>query len=93
MTHKVAGPLFKVSMYFDRMADGKLGNVTPLRRGDMLQDFYAAFREMHDAVRDRLVDDGHQMEAAVAELTATGKVDDGAEAFAKHLDERKKRLA
>jgi len=93
MTHKVAGPLYKVGLYFDKMADGKLGNVTPLRRGDMLQDFYVAFRDMHVAVRDRLVDDGHQMEAAVAELAATGKVDDATEAFAKHLDDRKKRLA
>ena len=51
MTHKVAGPLFKVSMYFERMADGRLGNVTPLRQGDMLQDFFANFKEMHEAVR------------------------------------------
>ena len=27
MTHKVAGPLYKVSLYFDQMAEGRLGNV------------------------------------------------------------------
>jgi len=53
MTHKVAGPLYKVSMYFERMAEGRLGETYPLRRGDMLQDFYDKFRDMHDVVRAR----------------------------------------
>jgi hypothetical protein len=57
MTHKVAGPLYKVSRYFDEMAAGKLGPVWGLRKGDMLQDFFGSFREMHDATRGRLTDD------------------------------------
>ena len=44
MTHKVAGPLYKVALYFDKMADGRLGQVWPLRKGDMLVDFYESFR-------------------------------------------------
>ena len=57
MTHKVAGPLYKVTSYFDRMAEGRLGATQPLRRGDMLQDFYVKFQEMHEGVRKRLQDD------------------------------------
>ncbi len=72
MTHKVAGPLYKVSMYFDRMADGRLGNVTPLRQGDMLQDFYLTFSEMHASVRGRFTDDATEMEAALAALREAG---------------------
>ena len=72
MTHKVAGPLYKVSMYFDRMADGKLGHVTPLRHGDMLQDFYLTFSEMHAAVRARFTADATEMEAALAALRDAG---------------------
>jgi hypothetical protein len=53
MTHKVAGPLYKVSRYFDAMSEGKLGKVTALRRGDMLTDFYETFQSSHDAVRER----------------------------------------
>jgi hypothetical protein len=53
MTHKVAGPLYKVSTYFEKMADGRLGEVWNLRKGDMLHGFYEKFREAHDAVRDR----------------------------------------
>lgn len=53
MTHKVAGPLYKVSTYFDGMSRGELGRVTPLRRGDMLTDFYDTFHQAHDAVKER----------------------------------------
>ncbi len=72
MTHKVAGPLYKVSMYFDRMADGRLGNVTPLRQGDMLQDFYQTFSEMHASVRGRFAADATEMESALATLREAG---------------------
>lgn len=53
MTHKVAGPLFKVSKYFDEMAVGRMSEVYPLRKGDQLRDFYDAFKEMHDTIRAR----------------------------------------
>ena len=72
MTHKVAGPLYKVSMYFDRMAEGRLGNVTPLRQGDMLQDFYQTFSEMHASVRTRFATDATDMEKALEALRALG---------------------
>ena len=39
-------------MYFDRMAEGRIGNVTALRRGDMLQDFFGNFRENWFRARD-----------------------------------------
>jgi methyl-accepting chemotaxis protein len=104
MTHKVAGPLYKVSMYFDRMAAGKLGTVTPLRRGDMLQDFFAAFRDMHLAVRSRFIGDAEAMSRALAGLRSSGnladyrgdqraKLDDALDALEKHLEQRKKQLA
>jgi methyl-accepting chemotaxis protein len=104
MTHKVAGPLYKVSMYFDRMAAGKLSTVTPLRRGDMLQDFFAAFRDMHLAVRSRFIGDAEAMSRALAGLRSSGnladyrgdqraKLDDALDALEKHLEQRKKQLA
>ena len=71
MTHKVAGPLYKVSMYFDRMAEGRLGNVTrAYDEGDMLQDFFGNFREMHDAVRTRSAADVITLESAAIALRA-----------------------
>jgi methyl-accepting chemotaxis protein len=96
MTHKVAGPLYKISMYFDRMAEGRLGNVTALRRGDMLQDFFGNFREMHEAVRTRMQSDVITMESAAVALRAKagsdGKLVEALDALDKHITARKKQL-
>jgi hypothetical protein len=96
MTHKVAGPLYKVSMYFDRMAQGRLGNVTALRKGDMLQDFFGNFREMHEAVRKRMQTDVITLEGAVHALRSKAGGDprmaDALDAMDKHLTQRKKQL-
>ncbi len=101
MTHKVAGPLFKVSMYFDRMAAGKLGSVTALRKGDMLQDFFVNFRDMHESVRGRFQADHAAMEKAMTALRTAGHTSGDAhdkliaelDAAAKHLADRKQALS
>ena len=104
MTHKVAGPLFKTSIYFERMAEGKLGAVTPLRQGDMLQEFYTNFKEMHDAVRARAVADAAAMDAALKALRDSrnqgdyrgethSKLTEELDLFEKHLVQRKQQLA
>jgi methyl-accepting chemotaxis protein len=96
MTHKVAGPLYKVSMYFDRMAEGRLGNVTALRKGDMLQDFFGNFREMHEAVRKRMQTDVITLDGVVSALRSKAgsdpKVAEALDALDKHLTQRKKQL-
>jgi hypothetical protein len=98
MTHKVAGPLFKVGIYMEQMADGRIGNTTPLRKGDMLLDFYDAFREAHDAVRVRLKSDTQAMDALVkamadapGELSAAAS--DELEELRRHVELREKSLA
>lgn len=104
MTHKVAGPLFKITMYFEKMSDGKLGNVTPLRQGDMLQDFFTQFKDMHEAVRARALADAEAMEKAIAKLREAGKegdyrgearakLVDELETLEQHIAQRKKQLA
>jgi hypothetical protein len=96
MTHKVAGPLYKISSYFDRMAEGRLGNVSALRRGDMLQDFFGNFREMHEAVRTRAQADVITMESAAVALRAKAgdskELADALDALDKHITNRKKQL-
>jgi nitrogen fixation/metabolism regulation signal transduction histidine kinase len=95
MTHKVAGPLFKVSMYYDRMSDGRLGVVTPLRKGDMLQEFFGEFKEMHEAVRARSTADVDKLEAILGKLRESkGKdaLSDELDALEKHIALRRKNL-
>lgn len=53
MTHKVAGPLHKVSTYLDKVKRGKFDRVYSLRKGDQLVGFYEQFREAHEALRRR----------------------------------------
>jgi len=104
MTHKVAGPLFKVSTYFEQMSEGRLGAVTPLRRGDMLQDFFGQFKAMHEAVRARAQADVDAMTQAVSDLRsaenaadyrgeARGRLDDALDALDRHVAERTRQLA
>jgi nitrogen fixation/metabolism regulation signal transduction histidine kinase len=102
MTHKVAGPLFKVSTYFDQMAEGRLGVVTPLRRGDMLQDFFGDFKSMHESLRARSQADLAAMEHALAALrqapveadaASHGKLHDALDALDQHLAHRRKQIA
>jgi hypothetical protein len=51
MTHKVAGPLHKVTLYFGKMRDGRFDTVYNLRKGDQLVEFYDHFKLAHNGVR------------------------------------------
>ena len=51
ITHKVAGPHFKVTLYLDKIRDGKLGKVYALRKGDELVEFFDHFKAAHDSLR------------------------------------------
>jgi len=53
MTHKVAGPLFKITTYLDQVRDGNLSPIRALRKGDQLADFFDHFKAAHDALRAR----------------------------------------
>jgi hypothetical protein len=64
LTHRVAGPLFKTGLYFEKIQAGKLPKVYDLRKGDQFQDFFKKFRRMVDSRRD----------AAQADVAALGKL-------------------
>ena len=69
LTHKVAGPLYKISSFFGRIRDNRLGPApAKLRKGDELQDFYLSFREMHQAIRGRTEEDVRVLENALTAL-------------------------
>ncbi len=70
MTHRVAGPLFKISNYLKRITDGRLGVVYDLRKGDELVDFFAVFKQMHGALKGRLEHDVEMLHKAIESLEA-----------------------
>ena len=75
ITHKVAGPLFKIAAFFGRVKENRLGAIPQsLRKGDELQEFYGTFREMHQSLRERVEEDVRVIGEAITalETAATG---------------------
>jgi len=74
ITHKVVGPLYKISSLFGRVRDNRLGKApVGLRKGDELQEFYSSFREMHEAIRERTVDDVRVLGSIVAVMETSAE--------------------
>jgi len=78
MTHKVAGPLFKVGLYLAKMRDGRLDKVYNLRKGDQLVDFYEHFKVAHAGVVKMQKDDIERAKAVIAAAEAAGAGDHAA---------------
>jgi hypothetical protein len=72
MTHKVAGPLFKVTLYLAKMRDGRYDRVWNLRKGDQLVDFYEHFKSAHAGVVNMEKDDIARVKATIAAAKDAG---------------------
>jgi hypothetical protein len=72
LTHKVAGPLYKISLYLDKIRDGKLGMVYNLRKGDELVDFFEHFKGAHDSLRHRAEQDIALIDKAIVAAERAG---------------------
>jgi hypothetical protein len=76
MTHKVAGPLFKITLYLNKMRDGRLDKVYSLRKGDQLVDFYEHFKTAHAGIVAMEKDDIAQLRSVIAAAEAAGQGSD-----------------
>jgi hypothetical protein len=72
MTHRVAGPLFKVTLYLAKMKDGRFDRVYNLRKGDQLVDFYEHFKSAHAGIVQLEKDDIAQLRNVIAAAEAAG---------------------
>ncbi len=68
VTHKVAGPIFKMKRQLNEVADGHLRIPGKLRRGDELVDFFDAFHRMVVSLRERQQGEIELLEACIAKL-------------------------
>jgi len=91
MTHKVAGPLFKVSLYLKKMRDGRFDKVYNLRKGDQLLDFYEHFRHAHAGVVKMQQADIERVQAVIAAAEAAGAGDEPAVGELRDLLARKEK--
>jgi hypothetical protein len=72
MTHRVAGPLFKISLYLAKMKEGRFDKVWNLRKGDQLVEFYGHFKAAHAGVVKLEQDDIAQLKAMIEAAQAGG---------------------
>jgi hypothetical protein len=72
MTHRVAGPLHKITLYFDKMRAGRLDQVYDLRKGDQLVEFYEQFKAAHDGLKAIQEQDIEQLRAILEAAEAEG---------------------
>jgi hypothetical protein len=75
MTHKVAGPLFKVQLYLAKMEKGRFDKVYNLRKGDQLVDFYEHFKQAHAGVVSLEKSDIERLKRTIAAAEAAGEGD------------------
>ena len=92
MTHRVAGPLHKVTLYMAKLHDGKYDTVYNLRKGDHLVDFYAHFKAAHAGMKKWQEDDVAKLKAVIA-AAEEGKLEGRSPELAAALAELKALLA
>jgi len=78
VTHRVAGPIYKMKMNLKAVADGHLMVPSPLRKGDELVEFFDTYRSMVIALRERQESEIGRIEKAIAALepkTGSGELE------------------
>ena len=68
MTHRFAGPIYKISKHMNDIAEDRLYDLWGLRRGDQLQAFFATFERMHSHLRTRARQDISLLSGVIASL-------------------------
>lgn len=70
LTHKVAGPVYKMRRQLRAVAKGDWSRPSPLRKGDELHSFFATFEGLVDALRRDRREQLARLDAALALLPA-----------------------
>jgi hypothetical protein len=91
MTHRVAGPLFKVSLYLSKMREGRFDKVYNLRKGDQLVEFYDQFKLAHGGIVAMQQSDIDRIAAVIAAAEAAGVGEDAAVAELREMLARKEK--
>jgi hypothetical protein len=79
VTHKIAGPIYKMKRLLGQIGEGKLVLRERLRKGDELQHFFESFEDMVGQLRSR-------QEAEIAELDSILERFDGASSAGRSED-------
>jgi len=91
-THKVAGPIYKMKLLLNQVADGRLNVNAKLRKGDELQDFFDVFAHMVDNLRAQKTSELASLDAAISDVKAKGSSEEVLGVFARVRDDLQKSL-
>jgi nitrogen fixation/metabolism regulation signal transduction histidine kinase len=92
VTHKIAGPIYKMKMLLRGVEQGKLSFQGRLRKGDELQDFFEAFAAMVEALRSRQATEVKNLEQALQMARESGASGESIRKIELVHDEMKKAL-
>lgn len=93
ITHKVAGPIYKMKRLLKEVGDGKLSFPRGgLRKGDELQHFFDAFLKMADQLKARQRNEVEILEAGIASAKSAGATDESLAKIVAVRDEMKRAL-
>ncbi len=76
VTHRIAGPIFKMKRQFRELGEGKMKMPYPLRKGDELVEFFAGFETMVKSLRDRQAQEIATLDEAIGKLESKVSADD-----------------
>jgi len=91
MTHRIAGPVFRLRRNLSDLASGHLKEVGQLRKRDELQALIEPMNDLVNALREEAERDRDVLDAAVKQLEATG-ADGLKEVTAKLADHRDRKI-
>jgi nitrogen fixation/metabolism regulation signal transduction histidine kinase len=72
VTHKIAGPIFKMKRLLREVGDGHIFIQSRLRKGDEMHDLFEVFASMVDRLRVRHEEKIKILDAAIEQATAAG---------------------
>ncbi len=93
ITHKIAGPIYKMKTLLRQVGDGRLNFRGGLRKGDELQHFFEAFQQMVDSLKDRQAKEIETLEAGIASARTAGATDESLATILNVRDAMKRSLA
>ena len=93
ITHKVAGPVYKMKLLLKQVGQGKLNFPRGgLRKGDELQHFFDAFLKMTDDLKARQRKEVEMLEAGIAAAKSSGASEEALAKIVAVRDEMKASL-
>ncbi len=72
ITHRLAGPAYRMTKLFEEVAEGRLQVRTGIRKSDEFQDLFQSFAAMVQSLRAQRSAEIAQLKAGLDELASTG---------------------